>query len=108
MTTTTNTEPARAPAPETTTALVRFEKQKRFTIGLRCGRLANRLILFANFVALAEEQGHRLINFTFHSYSEFFEGTRGNIYCRYPRPERRSWMDAVPGVAAFLRRTRIP
>ncbi|MEI6196457.1 MAG: hypothetical protein WCS42_19225, partial [Verrucomicrobiota bacterium] len=56
---------------------------KLFTIGLRCGRLANRMILFANFVALAEEQGHRLINFTFHSYSELFEGTRGNIYCRY-------------------------
>ncbi len=81
---------------------------KLFTIGLRCGRLANRMILFANFVALAEEQGHRLINFTFHSYSELFEGTRGNIYCRYPRPERRSWLDLVPGVAFALRKTRIP
>jgi hypothetical protein len=84
------------------------KKPKLFTIGLRCGRLANRTILFANFVALTEEQGHRLINFTFHSYSEFFEGTRGNIYCRYPRPKRRNWMDTVPGVAAFLRKTRIP
>ncbi len=84
------------------------KNQKLFTIGLRCGRLANRTILFANFIALAEEQGHRLINFTFHSYSEFFEGTRENIYCRYPRPQRRSWMDIVPGVAAFLRKTRIP
>ena len=81
---------------------------KLFTIGLRCGRLANRMILFANFVALAEEQGHRLINFTFHSYSELFEGTRGNIYCRYPRPVRRSWLDLVPGVAVALRKTRIP
>ncbi len=81
---------------------------KLFTIGLRCGRLANRMILFANFVALAEEQGHRLINFTFHSYSELFEGTRGNIYCRYPRPESRSWLDLVPGVAVALRKTRIP
>jgi len=84
------------------------QKPKLFTIGLRCGRLANRMILFANFVALAEEQGHRLINFTFHSYSELFEGTRENIYCRYPRPKRRSWMDVLPGVAAFLRNTRIP
>ena len=84
------------------------KKQKLFTIGLRCGRLANRIILFANFIALAEESGHRLINFTFHSYSEFFEGTRENIYCRYPRPKRRSWMDIVPGVAAALRKTRIP
>lgn len=84
------------------------QKPKLFTIGLRCGRLANRMILFANFVALAEEQGHRLINFTFHTYSELFEGTRQNIYCRYPRPKRRSWMDVIPGVAAFLRKTRIP
>src|SRR6267154_3408452 len=84
------------------------KKPKLFTIGLRCGRLANRTILFANFIALAEEQGHKLINFTFHSYSEFFEGTRENIYCRYPRPKRKNWMDVVPGVAAFLRKTRIP
>jgi len=101
-------EPAPAISAEAHPALPRFKKPKLFTIGLRCGRLANRMILFANFVALAEEQGHRLINFTFHSYSEFFEGTRGNVYCRYPRPKRRSWMDAVPGVAVFLRRTRIP
>ncbi len=84
------------------------KKPKLFTIGLRCGRLANRMILFANFAALAEEQGHRLINFTFHSYSELFEGTRENVYCRYPRPKRRSWMDVIPGVAAFLRKTRLP
>jgi hypothetical protein len=84
------------------------KKQKLFTIGLRCGRLANRMILFANFVALAEEQGHHLINFTFHSYSELFEGTRENIYCQYPRPKRKSWMDVVPGIAAALRKTRIP
>jgi Glycosyl transferase family 11 len=84
------------------------KKQKLFTISFRCGRLANRIMLFANYVALAEEQRDRLINFTFHSYSEFFEGTRGNVCCRYPRPKRRSWMDVVPGVAAFLRKTRIP
>lgn len=80
---------------------------KWFVIGFRCGRLANRLILFANFIALAEEQGHRLINFSFHSYSELFAGTRGNIYCRYPVPRRRSWLDVVPGVAAVLRKTRL-
>jgi hypothetical protein len=83
------------------------KKPKLFTIGSRCGRLANRLFVFAKFVALAEEHGHHLVNFSFHSYSELFEGTRGNIYCRYPRPQRRSWMDVVPGVAAALRKTRI-
>lgn len=107
MTTTTNAEPAGAARSVTTPALTRFEKQKLFTIGSRCGRLANRIFVFAKFIALAEEQGHRLINFSFHSYSELFEGTHENIYCRYPRPERRSWMDVVPGVAAALRKTRI-
>lgn len=80
---------------------------KLFVIGFRCGRLANRIILFANFIALAEEQGCRVINFSFHSYSELFEGTRGNICCRYPVPRRRSWLDVVPGVAAALRKTRL-
>src|SRR5258706_3170608 len=100
-------EPTPATDAETHPVLPRFKKQKIFTIGLRCGRLANRLILFANFVALAEEQGHRLINFTFHTYSELFEGTRGNVYCRYPAPKLRSWMDIVPGVAIAIRKTRI-
>jgi hypothetical protein len=108
MTTTTNATIAGATPSAAMPDLPHFEKQKLFTIGLRCGRLANRMILFANFAALAEEQGHRLINFTFHTYSELFEGTRENIYCQYPRPPRRSWMDVVPGVAAFLRKTRLP
>jgi hypothetical protein len=108
MTTTTHPEPVPPGQSAAVPALPRFENQKLFTISLRCGRLANRLIIFANFIALAEEQGHNLINFTFHSYSELFEGTRSNVYCRYPRPQRRSWMDVIPGVAAFLRKTRIP
>ena len=108
MTTLTNAETAGPALCGVLPALPRFERQKLFTISLRCGRLANRLIIFANFVALAEEQGHNLINFTFHSYSELFEGTQQNVFCRYPRPRRRSWMDVVPGVAAFLRKTRIP
>jgi hypothetical protein len=56
---------------------------------------------------LAEQQGHRVINFTFHSYAELFETTRRDIYCQYPAPTRRSWLDAIPGVAWSLRRTRI-
>ena len=80
---------------------------KLFTIGRRCGRLANRLILFANFIALAEEQGHRLINYTFHSYSGLFEATRDNFHCAYPVPSRISWLDRIPGLGAVLRRTRV-
>jgi hypothetical protein len=76
-------------------------------ISLRSGRLANRITLFAHFIALAEEQGHHLINFAFHSYAHLFETTRRDIYCRYPTAKRRSWLDVIPGVAAALRKTRI-
>jgi Glycosyl transferase family 11 len=81
--------------------------QKLFTIGRRCGRLANRLIIFANFIALAEDQGHRVVNYTFHSYSDLFEATRENIHCAYPVPKRKSWLDRIPGVGAAIRKTRI-
>jgi hypothetical protein len=84
-----------------------MQKQKTLFISLRCGRLANRLIIFATFIALAEEYGYRVINFTFHSYAELFETTRRDIYCQYPVPRRRSWMDIVPGIAAAIRKTRI-
>ena len=80
---------------------------KLFVIALRCGRLANRLVLSANFIALAEEQGHRLVNFAFHSYSHLFEGTRNDIYCQYPPPARQGFLEAVPGAAWLLRKSRI-
>src|SRR5439155_18260719 len=80
---------------------------KLFVISLRCGRLGNRLILFANFIALAEEQGHRVINFTFHSYAHLFESTRRDIYCQYPAPTQRSCLDAIPGLAGGIRGTRL-
>jgi hypothetical protein len=80
---------------------------KLIVISLRSGRLANRLMLFTQFIALSEEQGHRIINFAFHSYAHLFETTRRDIYCRYPVARRRSWLDIVPGVADALRKTRI-
>lgn len=80
---------------------------KLLVIALRCGRLANRLVLFANFIALAQEQGHRLINFTFHSYAHLFESTRRDIYCRYPPAVRRSLWDVIPGLASAIRKSRI-
>lgn len=83
------------------------KNQKLFSIGLRCGRLANRLIIFANFIAFAEEQGHRVINYTFHSYSNLFGATRENLHCAYPVPQRKSRWDAIPGVGAAIRKTRI-
>jgi len=80
---------------------------KLLVVALRCGRLGNRLLIFAHFMALAEEQGHHLINFTFHSYAHLFETTRRDIYCQYPMPNRRSVFDVVPGAAAAIRKTRI-
>lgn len=73
----------------------------------RCGRFGNRVVLFANFIAFAEEQGHRLSNCTFHSYAHLFETTRRDIYCRYPEAPRRSWLDAAPGVSAGIRKVRL-
>jgi hypothetical protein len=69
--------------------------------------MGNRLTLFANLVAYAAEHGHRLVNVTFHSYSHLFETTRRDVYCRYPVPERQSWLDKIPGASAVIRKTRI-
>lgn len=80
---------------------------KHFVISLRTGRLANRLVLFANFIGYAAEHGHRVSNVTFHSYAHLFETTRKDIYCRYPIPRLRSVLDRLPGVAAALRKTRL-
>ena len=80
---------------------------KLLIISLRCGRLGNRLALFANMIAFAEEHGHRLINFTFHSYSALFEATRRDVFCRYPAAKGPSWLDMIPAAGAAIRNTRI-
>jgi hypothetical protein len=80
---------------------------KVFVIARRCGRLANRLVLFANIIAFAEERGHRVINFTFHSYAGLFEATRRDIYCQYPVVKSKSCLDVIPGVACAIRKTRV-
>jgi hypothetical protein len=81
--------------------------QKYVVIALRCGRMGNRLVLFANFIAYCEEHGYRLSNITFHTYAHLFETTRRDIYCRYPASPRRSVFDLLPGVAPLIRKTRI-
>src|SRR5271165_1191594 len=80
---------------------------KHYVIALRCGRFGNRLIIFAHFIALAEELGCRVTNVTFHSYAHLFETTRRDIFCRYPATLRQSWIDRVPGLARAIRKTRI-
>jgi hypothetical protein len=76
-------------------------------VSLRCGRLANRLVLFANFIAFAEEYGCRLANVTFHSYAHLYETTRRDLYCRYPIAARVSLWDRLPFVPQAIRRTRL-
>ncbi len=83
-------------------------ERKTLYIAFRCGRLANRLVLFANWMAFAEEHCYRLINFTFHSYSDMFETTKCDFYCQYPVSNSRSLWDAVTPVGRLLRRLRIP
>ena len=101
------TEPPQ-PQPTSSPAVsARSGNGKLLIVGLRCGRIGNRLTLFANLVAYAAEHGHRLVNVTFHSYAELFETTRRDIYCRYPVPKQQSWLDRVPGLARTIRKTRI-
>ena len=69
--------------------------------------MGNRLALFANLIAFAEEHGHRLSNVTFHSYAALFEATRRDVFCRYPAARGPSWLDMIPGVGGAIRKTRI-
>jgi hypothetical protein len=80
---------------------------KLIVIAGRCGRLGNRITLFASFAGWVAEYGYRLINCTFHSYAHLFEATRRDIYCQFPPRQRRSWLDIIPGVAPALRKTRL-
>ena len=95
-----------APSQLTTDTRPRPEPSRLFIISGRCGRLANRIVLFANFIALAAERGYRVMNPTFHSYATLFETTRRDIYCQYPVAGRRSLIDLVPGPASLIRGTR--
>jgi len=52
----------------------------------RVGRLGNRLLLFAHFIACARENNILLCNPAFHEYARHFEATRHDLFCRY-RPQ---------------------
>ena len=86
---------------------MRSADNKILIVGLRTGRLGNRLVLFANVIGFAAEHGHRVVNVAFHSYAHLFEATRRDIYCRYPVAWRRSLFDLIPGAASAIRKTRI-
>jgi len=97
-------QPQAPPSPEVRDGA---DAGKLLIIALRCGRLGNRLALFANLIAYAAEHGHRLVNVTFHSYAHLFEVTRRDLYCRYPIARRRSLLDAIPPVGKAIRQTRL-
>jgi hypothetical protein len=54
-------------------------------IARRIGRLGNRLILSSHFMAFAREHGARVLNPAFAEYGRYFEGTRHDLLCAYPR-----------------------
>ena len=58
--------------------------------------MANRLVIFANIIAYAEEYKIRLRNYTFHSYCKEFESTRHDFHCQYPPPPTKPWLSRLP------------
>lgn len=62
-------------------------------IASKPGQLGNRLFLFAHFVGFSAEQNIPVANPAFDEYANYFEGTRKDLFCRYPQrlsllPER--------------------
>jgi hypothetical protein len=53
-------------------------------IAKRVGRLANRILLFAHFIATAAEHGFHVVNPAFGKYAHYFPSTSGDLLCRYP------------------------
>lgn len=51
----------------------------------KCGQLGNRLQLFAHLIAFAIEHDVRIINLGFLNYSEYFESTANDMFCRFPQ-----------------------
>src|ERR1043166_7262634 len=88
-------------------APVQLRKDGRlFVISLRCGRLGNRLILFANLIAYAAEHRDRVANATFHPDALLFEPPPRNIYCRYPVAQQ-SLFAHTPKVPKAIRWSRL-
>jgi len=53
------------------------------------GQLANRLILFAHFVANATEYRYQVANPSFHDYASYFPSLSNDFLCRYPGTDSR-------------------
>jgi Glycosyl transferase family 11 len=58
-------------------------------ITTKFGQLANRLILFAHFIAFAAEHNLTIINPAFDEYAQFFESTCNDPLCQFPATSRK-------------------
>lgn len=50
----------------------------------RCGQLANRLFMFAGFIALAQKYNLKIMNLAFFEFQRHFNQTSKDLFCRYP------------------------
>jgi len=53
-------------------------------VAKKVGRLANRILLFAHFIAAATEHGFKVVNPAFDSYARYFPATSRDLFCRFP------------------------
>lgn len=67
-----------------TVAEPRTARHRTLLIARRCGRLGNRLVLFGNVLAYAEEHGCHLHDLSFYDYAPYFECLRDDLLYRYP------------------------
>lgn len=52
----------------------------------KVGRLGNRLLMSGHLIAFSRDQGVPFVNTAFDEYAHLFEGTRADLFCRYPPP----------------------
>ncbi|KKQ32662.1 MAG: hypothetical protein US49_C0006G0113 [candidate division TM6 bacterium GW2011_GWF2_37_49] len=51
----------------------------------RCGQLANRLFMFAKFIALSQKYNLKVMNWAFFEYQRHFKQSNLDLFCRYPK-----------------------
>ena len=64
------------------------------------GRLGNRLVIFAHFMALSLEYGPRFAYPTFDEYAPYFTLTADDLFVRFP--SKRSWLRPHPAITRIL------
>lgn len=80
---------------------------KLIIIAKRIGQLGNRLTLFANFIAFAEEYGYHVVNAAFYDDAKFFDATLRDVLSRYPVTEQSNTISVMSKVASTIRKSQI-